>query len=62
MLEKYQDILTVKDVHDILGIGYNKTYELLKDGSISCFRIGKEIKIPKISLERYILKMAFGDT
>lgn len=56
-LDNYGDILSPKDVHDILGIGYNKTYELLKAGAIKNFKIGRERKIPKYCLENYINSM-----
>ena len=53
-LDEYGDILSPKDVHDILGIGYNKTYELLRNGDIKHFKIGRESKIPKECLKKYI--------
>ena len=56
-IESYGDMLSPKDVHDILGIGYNKTYKLLASGEIKNFRIGRERKIPKICLQEYINNM-----
>lgn len=56
-LDKYGDVLNPQDVHDILGIGYNKTYELLRTGVIKNFKIGRERKIPKHCLENYINSM-----
>lgn len=56
-LDEYGDVLSPKDVHDILGIGYNKTYELLKTGAIKNFKIGRERKVPKRCLENYINSM-----
>lgn len=56
-LDEYGDVLSPKDVHDILSIGYNKTYELLKTGAIKNFKIGRERKIPKHCLENYINSM-----
>jgi len=53
-LADYGDILTPKDVHDILGIGYNKTYQLLKSGAIKNFKIGRQRKIPRHCLQDYI--------
>jgi len=41
MLEKYKDVLTVKDVCEILMIGRNTVYELLGNGSLKGFRTGK---------------------
>lgn len=60
-IEDYRDILSPKDVHDILGIGYNKTYELLQNGSIKNFKIGRERKIPKECLLEYIRSMVGTD-
>lgn len=56
-LDSYGDILTAKDVRNILGIGNNKVYELLKSGTIKNFKIGRDRKIPKICLEEYINSM-----
>lgn len=53
-LDGYGDILRPQDVQIILGIGRNRTYELLRDGSIKSFKIGREIRIPKHCLEDYI--------
>ena len=53
-LDEYGDILSPKDVHEILGIGFNKTYELLKENKIRNFKIGRTRKIPKQYLEQYI--------
>lgn len=56
-LDNYGDILNPKDIHDILNIGYNKTYELLKSGAIKNFKVGRTRKIPKHCLEAYINSM-----
>lgn len=56
-LDMHGDVLTPKDVRDILGIGLNKTYELLKSGDIKSFKIGRCRKIPKHCLEEYINSM-----
>ena len=55
-IEECGDLLTTKDIHDILGVGYNKTYELLRSGEIQSFKIGRERKIPKRCLEEYLEK------
>lgn len=62
-MDDYGDVLSPKDVRDILGIGYNKTYELLISGTIKSFRIGRDRKIPKECLKNYIDSMlAKSDT
>lgn len=50
-MEDFPDILTPYDVMGILGIGKNKTYELLNQGIIKGTRLGKIWRIPKAALE-----------
>lgn len=54
MLENYKDVLTVKETKEILRIGFNKVYELLKNGDIRSLRIGKKIIIPKTAVVEYL--------
>ena len=56
MFDEHNDVLTVHDVCDILYVGKNRVYELLNTGSLKGFRIGKTWRIPKKSLEVYILQ------
>ena len=53
-LDSYNDILTVKEVCEILHIGSNSAYKLLNSGEIANFKIGSVRKIPKQSLCKYI--------
>lgn len=54
MLNDYPDILTVAEITEILYIGKNRVYELLENGFIKGFRIGRVWKVPKESLQEYI--------
>lgn len=54
MLDQYQDILSVFDAAEALCVGKNRVYELLGDGSLKGFRIGRVWKIPRESLAEYI--------
>lgn len=54
MLNKYKDILSVKELCEILGIGKNTAYRLLKNGEIKSIRIGNKYKIPKEYLLEYL--------
>lgn len=56
MFSNYDEVLTVTDVAEILFIGRNTVYELLNEGDLRGFRIGKTWRIPKASLEDYIVK------
>ena len=53
MLEEYPDILTPQEAMEILGIGKNLFYRLLKDGTIPAKRIGGKVwRIAKKELIR----------
>jgi excisionase family DNA binding protein len=47
MLNHYPDVLSVKEVSEILRIGKNSTYALLSNKDIASRRIGKRFLIPK---------------
>ena len=49
------DLLTVEELCDTLMIGKNAAYQLLASGKIKCFRINRIWKIPKISVNEYLL-------
>lgn len=55
MLNEYEDLLTITDLCSSLNIGKNAAYTLLNDNKIKAFRIGRVWKIPRISVEEYIL-------
>lgn len=54
MLEQYDAVLTISDLREILNIGRNTAYNLLNNGDIQAFRIGRTWKIPKDSLIYYL--------
>lgn len=55
MLENYPDILTIKDIMDILKVGRSLAYKLLQTGKIKSKRIGeKKYLISKIAVINYI--------
>lgn len=54
MFESYDDIIAIDDLMEMLNIGRNYAYELLRSGQIKSFKIGKVYKIPKKSIEQYI--------
>ena len=50
----YDEILTVEEVSELLYIGRNTTYDLLRSGELKGFRIGRVWKIPRNNIDRYI--------
>lgn len=55
MFENYDDVVSVEDLMEILDVGKNNAYKLLKSGEIKSFKIGKVYKIPKICIQEYVL-------
>lgn len=47
-------LLSVPELADYLGIGKNRAYDLLRDGSIHGFKIGCTWKVSKTAVEKYI--------
>jgi len=56
MLNKYNDVLTVEELCEVLRIGKNTAYRLLKSNEIKSVKIGKIYKIPKKSVRKYLEK------
>lgn len=54
MLDNYNDVLTTKELKEVLRIGFNKVYELLKNGDIKSLRVGNKIIIPKTAVLEYL--------
>lgn len=54
MLEQYDPLLTISDLREILSIGRNAAYDLLNQGAIPAFRIGRNWKIPKDAVIFYL--------
>ena len=56
MLNKYPDVLNVKQLCEVLDIGKNTAYKLLKSREIKALRIGTVYKIPKREVIKYLTK------
>ena len=46
--------LRVEDLMPVLGIGRNSAYELVRSGRIKSIRIGRNIRIPKSEVIRFL--------
>ena len=57
MLNNTKDILTLKDLQVLLHIGKNTALRLVQSGEIEAFRVGKQWRIVKDSIIKYIKKM-----
>ena len=56
MFNEYPDVLTVKQVSEMLNIGRNNAYELVRSGMIKSVTIGRQIRLPKDNVINFITK------
>lgn len=56
----YSMVLTADDVAEILGIGKNSTYDLLRNGEISGFKKKRRWFVPRSAIEKFINDNAYG--
>jgi len=54
MFKNYPDVVSVSQLQQMLGIGRNSAYDLLKKKLIHSVRIGKVHKIPKKNIIKYL--------
>jgi excisionase family DNA binding protein len=55
MFKEYPDVLTVKHVQKMLGIGRHQVYQLILSGKLYALKIGKSYRIPKIKAIDYLV-------
>ena len=60
MFNEYKDMVSIEEICEMLHIGRNKTYELLRSGTLGGFKEGRIWKIPKFALEDYIRERSPG--
>lgn len=59
MLNNTKDILTLKELQELLHIGKNTALRLVQSGEIEAFRVGKQWRITKDSMIKYIRKICY---
>ena len=53
-LDNCPAILTVPEMAQVLRIGRNKAYQLVRDGDIPSIKLGRDIRIYREDLLRYV--------
>lgn len=56
----YADIISIEELCELLAIGRNTAYKLLNNGDIKGFKIGRNWKIPRKSVEEYVMDSCVG--
>ena len=57
MLNNTKDILTLKELQELLHIGKNTALRLVQSGEIEAFRGGKQWRVSKESVAKYVRRM-----
>ena len=47
-------VLSVNQLIDVLNIGRNTAYELIRSGRIKCIRVGHQIRVPKEAIQSFL--------
>ncbi len=54
MLDNYKDVLTVKELQDVLQVGRTTAYNLVNGKIIKNLRVGSKILIPKFAVIEFL--------
>lgn len=54
--DTYGDMITIEDLCEMLSIGKNTAYSLLRTNQIKAFKIGRIWKIPRESVSEFVIK------
>ena len=54
VFKEYPDVLDVTQLSRLLSISKKTAYNLLKRGDIESLKVGREYKIPKLNIIRYL--------
>lgn len=59
-LKEYPDVMNVKQVGKLLGLSAQTVYNLISDGALPAFKVGRSLRISKLLLMKYM--KIFGST
>lgn len=61
MFTDYPDVVGVPDLMKMLSVGRHAAYKLVREGAIQSFNVGRNIKIPKLSIIEFLLSRQGDD-
>jgi excisionase family DNA binding protein len=54
MFKEYPDVMNVKQVSVLLGVSTKTVYKLIQSGDFTSLKVGREFRVPKVSLMKYL--------
>jgi len=61
MFYGYPEILDVKQVSKALGVSAKTVYKLIRSGSLPAMKAGREFRVPKVSVMKYVIAFSVSD-
>ena len=49
---------TVAETAEYIGLGLNKTYQLINDRVIPSIKLGRQFRVPKVALDEWLMRSA----
>ena len=60
VLLSFPDLMSVQDLMSAFGIGRTKAYELIRSGALQSIKIGRAVRVLKISAVDFLLKNCYN--
>ena len=54
VFKSYPDVMDVRQTSQLLGVSTKTVYKLIREGSFPSMKVGREFRVPKVSLMRYM--------
>lgn len=61
VFKEYPDVMDVKQVSKLLGVSTKTVYKLIRDGSLSSLKVGREFRVPKVNVMRYVKVFGYDE-
>lgn len=54
VFKEYPDVMDVRQASALLGVSTKTVYKLIDAGALSSLKVGREFRIPKLNIMRYL--------
>jgi len=61
VFREYPDVMDVKQASSLLGVSTKTVYKIIAGGSLSALKVGREFRIPKLNVIRYLKVFETGN-
>jgi excisionase family DNA binding protein len=54
LFKEHPDVMDVQQISRLLGVSTKTVYKLLRDGSLPSLKVGREFRVTKVAVIRYV--------